>query len=90
MTAEDRACAVQLLRSAAADHLAHLDPAERDELVERISAAIERCARKRAAEELRAIGRSGLAASPGPHPVRVPVSFLFDRAEALDHHEEAL
>jgi hypothetical protein len=47
VTAEDRACAVQLLRSAAADHLTHLDPAERDELVERISAAIDRCGRRR-------------------------------------------
>jgi hypothetical protein len=46
VTAEDRACAVQLLRSAAADHLTHLDPAERDELVERISAALDRCAAK--------------------------------------------
>lgn len=49
-------------------------------------------ARRVAAEELRAIGRAGLAASPGPsHPVRVPLGYLFARAAALaaaDDNEE--
>jgi hypothetical protein len=45
---------------------------------------VERLQRQAAANELRAIGRAGLAASPGPHPVMIPVGYLFDRADALD------
>lgn len=53
------------------------------ELLPVFLAFAEEQGRRRAAEELRAIGRAGLAASPGAHPVRVPVSYLFDRAAAL-------
>lgn len=49
-----------------------------------VEARVQAAANQRAAEELRAIGRAGLAATPGNHPVRVPVSYLFDRAAALD------
>jgi FixJ family two-component response regulator len=85
MTAADHATAVQLLRSAAADHLTHLEPAERDELVERIAAAIDRCARRRAAEELRAAAdwaERGAAGHRGP--LRFLAGKLHDRADALE------
>jgi FixJ family two-component response regulator len=85
MTAADHATAVQLLRSAAADHLTHLEPAERDELVERIAAAIARCARRRAAEELRAAAdwaERGAAGHRGP--LRFLAGKLHDRADALE------
>jgi FixJ family two-component response regulator len=81
VTAADHATAVQLLRSAAADHLTHLEPAERDELVERITGAIDRCARRRAAAELRAAADD--AANPlMPDGAWVPR--LRARADALD------
>jgi hypothetical protein len=49
-------------------------------------AGVQAATNQRAAEELRAIARAGLAAEPGNHPVRVPVSYLFDRAAALTTH----
>jgi hypothetical protein len=63
VTAADHATAVQLLRSAAADHLTHLDPAERDELVERITGALDRCASKAWDEGFAAADRYLLSAS---------------------------
>lgn len=52
--------------------------------LDRAVKVVEQIAAERAAEELRAIGRAGLAAEPGVAPVRIPVSYLFQRADALD------
>jgi hypothetical protein len=48
--------------------------------VEELPAVVRRIV----AEELISIGAAQLAKTPGPHPVAVPVSVLFDRAEAID------
>ena len=56
-----------------------------DEIACELLPVVEQVCREYAAEELRAIGRARLAAQPGAdQPVRTPVDYLFQRADALE------